>query len=359
MSLILHRAKLFLFLLFAAVAAVPRGDTAGARALPSYGVDLSQTTVSGLSSGAFMAGQFAVAFSSIVSGAGIVAGGPYYCAGEPGVYPFISYLNNAMTECMNPGEAAVEPPDAQLLWDHTEEFSRAGVIDDAANLRRQAIYLFSGTRDETVTTDVVDQTYRYYQLADAQKIRYVDNVPAGHAMITDDSANHACPVTAPPFINNCGIREAQEILDFLYTGMKPPAARLSGTTLEFDQGAFTQVGSSMSERGYAYVPASCETQTCRVHIAFHGCLQGARAIGDQFYGHAGYNEVADTNELIVLYPQVEPSYLYPYNPKGCWDFWGYSTFNPFAPAFYTKAGPQMAAVRAMLDRLAQRRSSSH
>ena len=44
-------------------------------ALPAYHVDLSQATVSGLSSGAFMTEQFAVAFSSIVSGVGIVAGG--------------------------------------------------------------------------------------------------------------------------------------------------------------------------------------------------------------------------------------------------------------------------------------------
>jgi poly(3-hydroxybutyrate) depolymerase len=37
-------------------------------------------TVSGLSSGAFFASQYHVAFSSEVAGAGIVAGGPYYCA---------------------------------------------------------------------------------------------------------------------------------------------------------------------------------------------------------------------------------------------------------------------------------------
>jgi hypothetical protein len=35
--------------------------------------------VSGLSSGAFFAHQFHIAFSKLVSGAGIVAGGPYGC----------------------------------------------------------------------------------------------------------------------------------------------------------------------------------------------------------------------------------------------------------------------------------------
>jgi hypothetical protein len=39
-------------------------------------LDRSSITVSGLSSGAFFAHQFHVAYSSLVKGAGIVAGGP-------------------------------------------------------------------------------------------------------------------------------------------------------------------------------------------------------------------------------------------------------------------------------------------
>ena len=44
--------------------------------LSGYNVDASQTSVSGLSSGGYMAVQFEVAFSSLVRGAGIIAGGP-------------------------------------------------------------------------------------------------------------------------------------------------------------------------------------------------------------------------------------------------------------------------------------------
>ena len=49
-------------------------------ALPAFNVDMAQTSVSGLSSGGYMAVQFNVAFSSLLKGAGIIAGGPYYCA---------------------------------------------------------------------------------------------------------------------------------------------------------------------------------------------------------------------------------------------------------------------------------------
>ena len=43
--------------------------------LPGYQADLSQTSVSGLSSGAFMTAQLHVAYSDKLIGAGIVAGG--------------------------------------------------------------------------------------------------------------------------------------------------------------------------------------------------------------------------------------------------------------------------------------------
>ena len=44
-----------------------------AEPLPALGVDITQTSVSGISSGAYMAGQFHLAFSTTVVGAGVVA----------------------------------------------------------------------------------------------------------------------------------------------------------------------------------------------------------------------------------------------------------------------------------------------
>ena len=67
-----------------------RGRALAAEALPKLGADLAATSVSGLSSGAFMAGQIEVAHSKDIVGAGIVAGGPYACAESPraGIFPF-------------------------------------------------------------------------------------------------------------------------------------------------------------------------------------------------------------------------------------------------------------------------------
>src|SRR5271157_4699263 len=54
--------------------------TAQDAALGAYNAPESETSISGISSGAFMAVQFGTAWSSVIKGVGIVAGGPYWCA---------------------------------------------------------------------------------------------------------------------------------------------------------------------------------------------------------------------------------------------------------------------------------------
>lgn len=41
-------------------------------------------------------------------------------------------------------------------------------------------------------------------------------------------------------------------------------------------------------------------------------------IGDVFAVNAGYNGVAEVNDVIVLYPQIVVT---PLNPVGCWDWY--------------------------------------
>jgi len=92
----------------------------------------------------------------------------------------------------------------------------------------------------------------------------------------------------------------------------------------------------------------------RVHVAFHGCRQSAAQIGRRFVDGAGYNRWADSNRLLVLYPQTVPrhglavgSWKWISNPFACWDWWGYTGSD-----YPTRDGLQIRAVRAMLDRLA-------
>ena len=76
---------------------------------------------------------------------------------------------------------------------------------------------------------------------------------------------------------------------------------------------------SMDSTGYVYVPSACKngSKQCRLHLAFHGCLQGRKYVSSAFVLHAGYNSVAEMNDIIILYPQAQNSTL---NPYGCWDW---------------------------------------
>lgn len=314
--------------------------------LPRLGADIRQTSVSGFSSGAFMAGQFAVAYSSIVKGVGMIAGGPYYCTGEPATDP---PLRNALTRCMNPEFSRTDPPDAVSLWRSTRRFAQQGLIDNTAHLAGQRVYLFNGAQDKILTSAVTDQARNFYDMAGARSITYVNHGRAGHGMVTDRPGDNDCGASYQPFFNNCGIPLARHILAAVAGPMMPASARPEGQLRQFSQRRFAGAASGLAQVGYVYVPKDCTRGGCRVHVAFHGCWQNAQAVGDHFYRHAGYNETADANRIIVLYPQAAASTAPLFNPAGCWDYWGYTN-----PDYYTRRGIQLAAVRAMLKRLGER-----
>jgi poly(3-hydroxybutyrate) depolymerase len=325
-----------LLLLVVAGGWLPTGARA-ANPLPSFHVDLAQTSVSGLSSGAFMAVQFQVAFSTTVIGAGIVAGGPYDCAE--------GQLSIALDRCM---QTTLGGPDAAHLLTRAEALAREGRIDPLSGLAGDRVYVFSGTRDHTVTRPVVDQTVAFYRLAGVPeaRIEYVHDLAAGHAFLTEDRGN-ACGSSESPFINDCHYDQAGAILKQIYGPPNPPVSALGGRLIEFDQTEFLPDPTShgMASTGFAYVPASCAAgEACRVHVAFPGCEQTVDLIGDAFVSGAGFNRWADSNHLIILYPQTHATAV---NPNACWDWWGYDD-----PNYATKSGRQMAAVRAMLTRLA-------
>lgn len=323
----MFRSVLAGFALAAAAASSP-----AASPLPALVIDTTQTTVSGLSSGAYMAVQMHVAYSATFhTGAGIVAGGPYDCAQGS--------LATATGPCMAHTSAI---PVASLVAT-TKSWAASGAIDPVANLASSKLYLYSGTQDETVVQAVMNDLKTYYaSFVPAANVAYKNSLGSGHAMITDDFGGN-CATTAAPYVDDCNFDLAGAILAQLYGTLAPRnAAALSGNFVQFDQTAFVG-GHGMASTGWLYVPADCAAgATCRLHVAFHGCLQNAGDVGQQFVRDTGYNRWADTNHIVVLYPQTGAATSA--NPNGCWDWWGYDSAN-----YAKKSGPQMAAVKAMVD----------
>ena len=310
--------------------------------LPAYGADPKQTSVSGLSSGAFMAVQLQVAYSRVIVGAGIIAGGPYYCAANNEFFAGI---------CM--GEVPFFTPNPALMARFAKDFANARSIDRLGNLRTRRIYVFSGTDDTIVRQPAVDATVSFFKQVGVKEgnLQYVNAVPAGHAVITPSFGND-CAVNAAPYINHCsvgseGYDQAGEVLKQIYGDLNPRADAPAGQIVSFNQLAYAAADTGMADTGYLYVPRNCTATGahCRIHVALHGCLQAAESVGSHFYTDTGYNHWADTNNILVLYPQVNKS-THPANPQGCWDWWGYTGGN-----YAKKSSLQMKAIMAMVSRL--------
>ena len=309
----------------------------GAPPLPALAAD-DAVTVSGLSSGGYMAVQLHVAHSARVKGAGALAGGPYYCAQGS--------LWTAYYNCMKPGAFMPLPPLAKLRAE-TDNLAAKGRIDPLSNLASGRAWLFTGARDETVVREVVEGLHAFYSAYKTATVIVRDKA-AGHAMVTEAAGSKDCGASQPPFINDCDYDAAGALLQHLAGALAAPAASPGGRLESFDQTPFGGYDISMDDEGYVYVPKDCETQRCRVHVAFHGCRQGRAAVKDQFAREAGYNRWADTNRMIVLYPQAIARWWRIYNPNGCWDWWGYT-----GAQYHTKDGAQIRAVVAMLGRLSE------
>lgn len=291
-------------------------------------------TVSGISSGAYMAGQFHMAFSDKVQGAALIAGGPLYCAQNN--------LTTAFAHCMGKEDAK---PDLPAINSYLDELEQAQLVPARANLKDDKVWILHGSADKTVHPNVGKAlANQYQQWLTAGNLKVVTDKPFAHHFPTDNATGTACDVSEPPFIASCDYDTAGEMLRHLLVDTNPKAATTSGTLLELTQ---SQAGSQLAKTAFAYVPQRCAAgEPCRLHISFHGCKQHVAAVGDAYITQTGLNHYADTNNLVILYPQVAPS---AFNPHGCWDWWGYSS-----EQYISKQAPQMQAVMLLTEQLLSR-----
>ena len=94
------------------------------------------------------------------------------------------------------------------------------------------------------------------------------------------------------------------------------------------------------------------SSNCRLHVVFHGCEQDLNTkmnditgelFNDTYVRDTGYNGWAETNDLVILYPQADSNTLKE-NENGCWDWWGYDGKN-----YAWQDGDQMATCHNMVN----------
>ena len=94
-----------------------------------------------------------------------------------------------------------------------------------------------------------------------------------------------------------------------------------------------------------------------MHVFLHGCGQAAvsgptpYAFNDTYARRAGFNEHAEANDIIVLYPQLHfgARSVGQAQLDECWDQVGQS-----GDDYSDQSGAQISAVRAMVARLTSR-----
>jgi len=332
----------------AAVAAcfvVSGGVAAAAVALPRLNIEPGSITVSGISAGGFMANQLGYAHSATFKGVGVFAGGPYMCAGH-----------SHYTACMY--NATISSAMLSTMQSDIDNWS-ASLIDAKANVAGQKVFMFVGTSDFTVGPNPMNAVRTQYTNngVPAANLQFVQRASTAHVFPTDfdSTGNNACSSTASPYISNCGYDGAKAALSMFYgTLAARNDAPAAANYIEFDQTAFS-TNPGLSATAWVYVPANCAAgATCKLHVALHGCQQNVATIGDKFIRNTGYTRWADTNGIVVLFPQARVDGTSRAtaasgslaNPNGCLDWVGWYGGN-----FAHKGGTQVAAIKAMVDQL--------
>ena len=194
------------------------------------GINSLQFTVSGFSSGGFMAHQLHVAYSSSITAAGIIAGGPYYCSLGTSV--------RAATACtLNPFLLNLNQQVAYAL-----AAAANNTIDNPKNLSNDKVFIFSGTKDQIVIPSVVNLTEQFYRNFIKNDYQYftVYNISAVHSWVTNMYGN-PCWAYAFPGIVNCDYDMAEAMFRFFYNPSNFKGNQIGSNLLTFDQAKYGDV----------------------------------------------------------------------------------------------------------------------
>ncbi len=332
--------------LAAALALLALAGCAGeaAPALPALTIEPGRVAVAGLSSGGTLAAQAHLALGARIDGVAVIAAPPYGCAQ--------GQLEVALGPCMAAAPAAPDPDQLAVL---ARARMDAGALDPLAAFAGDRVLVLHGAADTTVAPAVGASTLAFYRAlaaglpADATPPRIDGALDGAWAhLLPVREAGGDCAVSASPWLGRCGVDAAGRVVQALFDVEAAPAEAAAGTLVAFDQRALAadDADPSLADSGWLYLPPACAAgEPCGLLVAFHGCEQSVEAAGEAFVRDAGFNRWADAARVAVLYPQARASFA-PLNPKGCWDWWGYT-----GEAYDTRDGAQLRWLANALDAL--------
>lgn len=301
--------------------------------LPRLNIDSTAITVSGVSSGAYMATQMLVAYPDLFAGAGSVAGGVYWCAEGDKI--------KAQINCMS-------QPDlihANIQIEEARRLASLNEIGPIEKLAQKKFYVFASPRDQIIRSGNSDKLMEFLNaFAPRTNILYEQAPESAHGWPTVNYGAD-CSRGGVPWLLNCGFDIAGRVLSALHQNLLPRVQSNEKHLKSYSQADYRSADTPLYAEGWIYVPADCEKGArCKLHMALHGCQMNPDFIGSQFAEHSGLNEWAESNDIVVLYPQSAK--VPADNPYACWDWFGFT-----GKDYVTRNGPQMRALRAMIRRV--------
>lgn len=275
-------------------------------------IDETETSVSGISSGGFMAHQFHVAHSAHIMGVSIVAGGPYGCAEGDiskavtkcskfmaltcddllnGPIPHLAGLCNQPFTGPKTEEDAVQT--AQSSFALAKAAAERGQIDAVSALSRARVFLFTGTNDEIVPYDVMNAVFHVHADPDkggveSANIEINQLFPAHHTMVTDNFYK-----ASPYYVGLCKIEHT--VYGDPYIGdCRRQAKTLSDHNCKCDETAALACSTSVEAQevcatGSRFRESWPEQSTCEQNVRREACEDArqvdlAGAILHKLYG---------------------------------------------------------------------------
>lgn len=393
----------------------------------SFSIYANQLTISGISSGGFMANQMATIYSSQFDGVGTVAGGYYYCAEdylpkkieqdkntigtlnlfffEPTTKVITDTLNPFMIingakpntwfrpSATNPIYQSVsicmgDPKKGKLPRDYYFKNIQENLVDSNLNFSKQRAFIYHGKVDSVLQIKMIDRMKEFYKMVGVKTENIKVSVGEGsHNFPTDKEGQIECGEESVPYVASCKLDIAKDILEYLTQTKLEKANPELNHIYKIDQTVeakniikneteWEQPVYSVASYGYMYANDFCLNNPgeCKVHVALHGCKMsdsyneefqtnyqnqvvnlkvlnvnkkddsipaldifgfGLKYLTIEekinqlgllkFVKDSGYIDYAEKNNLIIVFPQTWITEKnFPYNPKGCWDWFGFT-----------------------------------
>lgn len=287
-------------------------------------------SISGVSSGGYMAEQFAIAHSDLVFGLGV------FSAGIPGCVRQNNLLE--IHRCMKSSDQ-VNLQEIQMLYRAKEKNQIIARLDFFKEIQ---VHIYHGQQDQVVTAKMMSLNQQLIESFGAKvSARLISNLAHGLPVF---KAKNQCEKTASPWINQCEMSGALDLFSQLYRGRfkqnrtdgKWFIYHLENELLTDDEINKSNLNTAMA----SYVPSVCEKIDCPVHMVLHGCQQSPEFVDEQFLLNSDFVQAANQYGVVLLFPSINKSSR---NPYGCWDWWGYTGIH-----YDDQLGPQIRVLEKIV-----------